>query len=51
MVLEATVVCVDNSDFMINGDYKPTRLQAQAEAVNLLAGAKKKHRNRKSVVD
>ena len=37
MVLEATVVCVDNSDFMINGDYKPTRLQAQAEAVNLLA--------------
>ena len=40
MVLEATVVCVDNSDFMINGDYKPTRLQAQAEAVNLLAGAK-----------
>jgi len=40
MVLEATVVCVDNSDWMINGDYKPTRLQAQAEAVNLLAGAK-----------
>jgi len=40
MVLEATVVCVDNSDFMINEDYKPTRLQAQTEAVNLLAGAK-----------
>ena len=40
MVLEATVVLIDNSDFMINGDYKPTRLQAQAEAVNLLAGAK-----------
>jgi 26S proteasome regulatory subunit N10 len=40
MVLEATVLCVDNSDFMINGDYKPTRLEAQAEAVNLLAGAK-----------
>ena len=40
MVLEATVVCIDNSDWMINGDYKPTRLQAQTEAVNLLAGAK-----------
>ena len=36
----ATVVCIDNSDWMINGDYKPSRLQAQAEAVNLLAGAK-----------
>jgi len=40
MVLEATMVLVDNSDWMRNGDYTPSRLQAQADAVNLLAGAK-----------
>ena len=40
MVLEATVVCIDNSEWMRNGDYDPSRLQAQADAVNLLAGAK-----------
>jgi 26S proteasome regulatory subunit N10 len=26
-----------------NGDYAPTRFQAQADAVNLLAGAKTQH--------
>lgn len=40
MVLEATVVCVDNSDWMRNGDYTPTRLEAQQDAVNLICGAK-----------
>lgn len=40
---EATVVCVDNSEFTRNGDYAPTRFQAQADAVNLLAGAKTQH--------
>eukprot|EP00850_Spirogloea_muscicola_P002431 SM000009S23560 [mRNA] locus=s9:718272:721298:+ [translate_table: standard] len=40
MVLEATLVCIDNSEWMRNGDYPPTRFQAQADAVNLICGAK-----------
>jgi von Willebrand factor type A domain len=38
--MEATVVCVDNSEWTRNGDFAPTRFQAQADAVNLLAGRK-----------
>ncbi len=38
--MESVVVCVDNSEWTRNGDYAPTRFQAQADAVNLLAGAK-----------
>jgi len=33
------IVC-DNSDWMRNGDFAPSRLEAQQDAVNLLAGAK-----------
>ncbi|KAB2602412.1 26S proteasome non-ATPase regulatory subunit 4-like protein [Pyrus ussuriensis x Pyrus communis] len=40
MVLEATMICVDNSEWMRNGDYSPSRLQAQADAINLICGAK-----------
>jgi len=40
MVLEATYLCVDNSDYMRNGDFAPSRMEAQQDAVNLLAGAK-----------
>uniref|UniRef100_A0A7N0V3B8 26S proteasome non-ATPase regulatory subunit 4 homolog n=1 Tax=Kalanchoe fedtschenkoi TaxID=63787 RepID=A0A7N0V3B8_KALFE len=40
MVLEATMICVDNSEWMRNGDYSPTRFQAQADAVSLICGAK-----------
>jgi len=40
VVLEATVVCLDNSDWMRNGDYTPTRLEAQQDAINLICGAK-----------
>ena len=40
MVLEATMIALDNSEAMRNGDYAPTRFQAQADAVNLLCGAK-----------
>ncbi|XP_039115472.1 26S proteasome non-ATPase regulatory subunit 4 homolog isoform X1 [Dioscorea cayenensis subsp. rotundata] len=40
MVLEATVICIDNSEWMRNGDYSPSRLQAQADAVNIICGAK-----------
>jgi 26S proteasome regulatory subunit N10 len=38
--MEATMVCIDNSEWTRSGDYAPTRFQAQADAVNLLAGAK-----------
>jgi len=40
MVLESTMICVDNSDYMRNGDFLPTRLQAQQEAVNLVCHTK-----------
>jgi len=40
MVLEASIVCIDTSDWMRNGDYVPTRLEAQQDAVNLICGAK-----------
>lgn len=34
------MICVDNSEWMRNGDYPPSRFQAQADAVNLICGAK-----------
>jgi len=40
MVLESTIICVDNSQFMRNGDFMPTRLQAQQDAVNLITHSK-----------
>ncbi|KAF9291924.1 hypothetical protein BGZ88_006657 [Linnemannia elongata] len=40
MVLEASILVLDNSEWMRNGDYTPTRLEAQADAVNLIFGAK-----------
>ncbi|XP_075223389.1 regulatory particle non-ATPase 10 isoform X2 [Lycorma delicatula] len=40
MVRESTMICVDNSDFMRNGDFLPTRLQAQQDAVNLVCHSK-----------
>jgi len=40
MPLEATVICLDNSEYMRNGDYMPTRLEAQQDAVNLICAAK-----------
>ncbi|KAM7313188.1 26S proteasome non-ATPase regulatory subunit 4 isoform X4 [Ixodes scapularis] len=40
MVLESTVVCVDNSEYMRNGDFIPTRLQAQQDAVSLVCHSK-----------
>lgn len=36
MGLESTIICVDNSEYMRNGDYTPTRLQAQQDAVNTI---------------
>ena len=40
MTLEATVVCVDTSDWMRNGDFAPSRLESQQDAVNLVCTAK-----------
>jgi len=40
MVLEATMIIVDNSESSRNGDYLPTRFQAQADAINLIHTAK-----------
>ncbi|KAL5290220.1 Pros54 family protein [Megaselia abdita] len=36
MVLESTMICFDNSDYQRNGDYFPTRLNAQMDGINLV---------------
>eukprot|EP00340_Litonotus_pictus_P007004 CAMPEP_0170519152 /NCGR_PEP_ID=MMETSP0209-20121228/4669_1 /TAXON_ID=665100 ORGANISM="Litonotus pictus, Strain P1" /NCGR_SAMPLE_ID=MMETSP0209 /ASSEMBLY_ACC=CAM_ASM_000301 /LENGTH=404 /DNA_ID=CAMNT_0010804969 /DNA_START=1 /DNA_END=1215 /DNA_ORIENTATION=+ len=36
MVLEACIICCDNSDWTRNGDYTPTRWEAQVEAANII---------------
>ncbi len=36
MVLEAVMVVVDNSESSRNGDYQPSRFEAQADAVNII---------------
>jgi len=40
MVLESTVVCIDNGEFMRNGDFVPNRMQAQQDAANLVIQCK-----------
>jgi 26S proteasome regulatory subunit N10 len=40
MPLESCMILLDCSQFMRNGDYFPTRLEAQQDAANLLIGAK-----------
>lgn len=40
MVLEAAIVCLDNSEFMRNGDFVPTRFESQREAASMLCDAK-----------
>jgi 26S proteasome regulatory subunit N10 len=40
MPLESCMIVLDNSEYMRNGDYVPTRLEAQQDAANLLVGAK-----------
>eukprot|EP00514_Thraustochytrium_sp_LLF1b_P003869 CAMPEP_0184526366 /NCGR_PEP_ID=MMETSP0198_2-20121128/10616_1 /TAXON_ID=1112570 /ORGANISM="Thraustochytrium sp., Strain LLF1b" /LENGTH=378 /DNA_ID=CAMNT_0026917933 /DNA_START=206 /DNA_END=1342 /DNA_ORIENTATION=+ len=34
------MVCLDNSEWMRNGDYTPTRMEAQHDAANLVCGSK-----------
>ncbi|KAJ2853091.1 proteasome regulatory particle base subunit rpn10, partial [Coemansia asiatica] len=41
MVLEATVLVIDNSEWSRNGDYTPNRFQAQIDAVHFLFGIKR----------
>lgn len=36
MPLEATMMIVDNSEYMRNGDYQPSRFDAQSDAVNVV---------------
>ena len=38
--LESTVVIIDSSEFSRNGDYAPSRLEAQNDAVSILVQAK-----------
>eukprot|EP00301_Raphidiophrys_heterophryoidea_P021433 c5867_g1_i1.p1 GENE.c5867_g1_i1~~c5867_g1_i1.p1 ORF type:complete len:413 (+),score=153.96 c5867_g1_i1:58-1239(+) len=49
MSLEACMICIDNSEFMRNGDFLPSRFDAQHEAVNLIAGAKTQQHSENSV--
>lgn len=43
------MICLDNSQWMRNGDFSPTRLQAQTEAINYIADIKIKS-NRETIV-
>lgn len=49
MVLEATMVLVDNSTWSRNGDYYPNRLDAQLETVHRIFGSKKQMNAENSV--
>ncbi|KAM3394484.1 26S proteasome non-ATPase regulatory subunit 4 isoform X1 [Capsicum galapagoense] len=40
MVLEATMICIDNSEWMRNGDYPSNRLEAQSDACKFICCAK-----------
>ncbi|PPS14796.1 hypothetical protein GOBAR_AA05783 [Gossypium barbadense] len=37
---QATKMCIDNSEWMRNNDYSPSRFQAQTDAISLTCGAK-----------
>ncbi|CAL8098422.1 unnamed protein product [Calicophoron daubneyi] len=41
MSQEATMIAVDDSDYMRNGDFPPSRLQAQNDAVSLICQSKR----------
>ncbi|EDO06180.1 26S proteasome regulatory subunit RPN10 domain protein [Babesia bovis T2Bo] len=40
MGIEATLICVDNSEYSRNGDFPPSRLAAQVDAIGLIASAR-----------
>lgn len=37
MGLEATMILVDNSEYSRNGDFNPSRWEAQKDVINLLS--------------
>jgi len=49
MVLEAVMICLDNSEWMRNSDFSPSRFEAQEDACNLISG-KKTSQNLENVV-
>ncbi|CAL4941201.1 unnamed protein product [Urochloa decumbens] len=40
MVLEATMICIDNSEWMRNGDYPPSRMAQQCDAASFACSLK-----------
>jgi 26S proteasome regulatory subunit N10 len=40
MAKEDIIVCVDNSEFMRNGDLQPSRMESQVDAINYYCGLK-----------
>eukprot|EP01041_Mallomonas_annulata_P003290 gene3290-6518_t len=40
MVLESTVICLDNSDWMRNGDHIPSRIEAQQDAAGMICNTR-----------
>ncbi|ODV89146.1 hypothetical protein CANCADRAFT_32491 [Tortispora caseinolytica NRRL Y-17796] len=49
MTLEATMILIDNSEYMRNGDYTPSRFEAQRDALNPIFAAKR-HSNPENTV-
>lgn len=47
--MEATLICVDNSEWMRNGDFVPSRLQVQDDAVNAVCRMKTRQNVENSV--
>jgi len=40
MPLEATMICMDNSEWNRNGDFAPSRWDSQVDAATIIAEAK-----------
>mgnify|MGYP001980570686 FL=1 len=49
MPIECTIICMDTSEFMRNGDFVPTRHESQQDAANLVVGAKMQQNPESSV--
>uniref|UniRef100_A0A6B2L7N6 VWFA domain-containing protein n=1 Tax=Arcella intermedia TaxID=1963864 RepID=A0A6B2L7N6_9EUKA len=49
MALEATVICVDNSEWMRNGDFGPSRFEQQQDACVNICGSKTQQNPENSV--
>jgi 26S proteasome regulatory subunit N10 len=47
--LEATVICIDNSEWMRNGDFSPSRFEAQQDACVSICGTKGRQHPENSV--